>query len=730
MIQTNKAVLAVTLGEFRSINSKNVFKDVMCNRAIEVGFKPGEPELISWAENYDALNILFTKSNIPDDVVIAFEYRAPVGGRVDCMLFGKGKDGKKNVVLIELKAWEKVKLSYNNTLIETFTGGRLQDVDHPSVQAERYHTHFTNFINIFNNGNTCLTSIAYCYNYSKKDSNAIYHPNFEEVLKDYPLFVKEDKEQLATMLYKLLCKGQGADIYDALISAKPMPTDKLIDAAADIIIDKDNFYLFGDQNVAFKKFKSILDDTLSKNGKSVIVIKGGPGTGKTVLALKMLSYVAKMGKIPFFTTRSTALRDQLREKVKDVKKVNGKDASDLIGTIFDFRPSQFNESAIDLLLVDEAHRVAEKANDQTDGNYTVNVECEGEGNVHSPLSQTLSLIYCSKVTVFFIDDKQATESSEIGASDKILKIAKNYSSSIKSDLAKFEKEQRKREQDYPIERKKLDEEKSRLDKNADSLSQEELAKLYQAWDKKDRKLEREIKWKYGVQHVRSTTNEVHCEDYTLETQCRCLGGDKFVAWLDEVLYKAPQSINLYLKKDDFNFKIFDNPSDLYDRIKQLNDPSHNITARLCAGWCWPWVDKQVDRQTGDLKKEVQIGDFCMPWETKQAPRQEPYKSMYAPDTNSWASHPMGINQVGCVYTAQGFEFDYVGVILGPDIEYDAEHDCLRCIPKNNKKNRVSEKNGDTLIRNIYRVLMSRGKYGCYIYCCDPKVSEYFKRFMA
>jgi DUF2075 family protein len=119
----------------------------------------------------------------------------------------------------------------------------------------------------------------------------------------------------------------------------------------------------------------------------------------------------------------------------------------------------------------------------------------------------------------------------------------------------------------------------------------------------------------------------------------------------------------------------------------------------------------------------------MPWETKKAPTQEPYKSMYAPTTNSWASHPMGINQVGCVYTAQGFEFDYVGVILGPDIEYDASHDRLRCIPKNNKKNRVSEKNGDILIRNIYRVLMSRGKYGCYIYCCDPKVADYFKRFM-
>lgn len=729
MKQTNKAVLVLTLGEFKNIGGKNVFADEMRNRAMEIGLNPGDSEKTSWAENYDALNILFSKSNLPDDVVVAFEYRAPVGGRVDCMLFGKGKDGKNNVVLFELKGWKDAKLSYNNTLIETFTGGRLQDVEHPSVQAERYHTHFTNFVSVLNNGDTCLTSIAYCYNYSKKDNNAFYHPNFEAVLKDYPLFVKEDKEQLAAMLYELLCKGQGANNYDAFISAKLMPTDKLIDAAADIIIDNDNFYLFGDQNVAFKKFKSILDDTLSKNGKSVIVIKGGPGTGKTVLALKMLSYVAKMGKIPFFTTRSTALRDQLRDKVKNVKRVNGKDASDLIGTIFDFRPSQFNESAIDLLLVDEAHRVAEKANDQSDGNYTVNVDCEGEGSVHSPLSQTLSLIYCSKVTVFFIDDKQATESSEIGASDKILNIARNYSSSIKNDIAKFEKEQRKREQDYPIKRKQLDEEKSRLDVNADNLSQEELTKLYRDWDKNNRKLEREIKWKYGVQHVRSTTNEVHCEDYTLETQCRCLGGDKFVAWLDEVLYKAPQNITLFLKKDDFNFKIFDNPNNLYSQIKSLNDPTKNITARLCAGWCWPWVDKQVDRQTGDLKKEIQIGDFCMPWETKQAPTKEPYKSMYAPDTNSWASHPMGINQVGCVYTAQGFEFDYVGVILGPDIEYDAVRDCLRCIPKKNKKNKVSEKNGDTLIRNIYRVLMSRGKYGCYIYCCDPKVADYFKRFM-
>lgn len=683
MIQTNKAVLAVTFGEFKSIGEKNVFKDEMRKRALEVGFNPGDSERTSWGENYEALKILFNKSNLPDDIVIAFEYRAPVGGRVDCMLFGKGKDGKNNVVLFELKGWRDAKLSYNNTLIETFTGGRLQDVDHPSEQAERYYLHFTNYIELLCSDDYHLTSIAYCYNYVRSEkNNALYHKSFDEVMSNHPLFNSEDRDRLADLLSNLLGCGSGKEIYVAISSCHEKPTEKLISAAADLVVDKDRFYLLGDQNVAFKKFNSILIDTLNNDGKSVIVIKGGPGTGKTVLALKMLSQVAKMSKTPVFTTRSTALRDELRRALTGLR------VKDLIRDIYDFRPYNYCENEIDVLIVDEAHRVPESANTYRDKGKYYNGDGDGY-EVYNPLSQITSLIYCSKVTVFFIDDKQATKSRELGESQKIARIAENYSQQILSEIEAF-------------------------------------------------KVGRNGYRSVCLNYVNSTyKNKLIVKTLPLETQFRCIGGAKFVAWLDEVLYKNAENVKLKLTKSDlgnYDFRIFNDPSKLYDLIKSLNVPAKKQTARLCAGWCWPW-GVETDGN-GDLKKEVDLMpfgySFAMPWETQKGIKglRKEYKGgRYAPDTNSWPSHPMGVNQIGCIYTAQGFEFDYVGVIIGPDLIYDVKTDCLKCVRERNEEREMTDITANVLIRNIYRVLMSRGKYGCYIYCCDPKVSDYFKRFM-
>ena len=103
----------------------------------------------------------------------------------------------------------------------------------------------------------------------------------------------------------------------------------------------------------------------------------------------------------------------------------------------------------------------------------------------------------------------------------------------------------------------------------------------------------------------------------------------------------------------------------------------------------------------------------MPWETLTRPRM-PYRDMYASSADTWALEPAGINQIGCVFSIQGLEIDYIGVIIGPDLVYNSENDCLKAVP-------------DMYVKNIYRVLMCRGKKGCYIYSCDPEVSSYFRR---
>lgn len=727
MIEQNKAVYAETIDVFIDDVSKNFFVEKMVNNSEKNGFYPGDSEINSWKENGNALSSLFKEAELPNNVVVAFEYQAPVGGRVDCILFGQDSDKKNNVLLIELKGWKKAVLSYDNKLINTFTGGTNKDVLHPSHQAEQYLRQFTDFIELFSNKNYHIRSIAYCYNYVENDNSPVLlNDSFDSVRKDSHLFLKNDYSNLAKALKSFFSNGKGQDIINELTRYQPFPTGKLLDSAANIIIDKDNFHLYGDQSVTYDKILYVVKDSLTNKKKSVIVVKGGPGTGKTLIALKLIAALAKLKKSTMYATRSTALRDDLRRALSATA-IHGKNASNLIQDIYMFRPSQYYENQLDILFVDEAHRVARSANADKTGRYPVAVEHDGDGNPYCPISQTSSLIYCAKVTVFFIDDHQAVQSSEIGNSEKIIKTAERYQEQIIEELRQFKTQQAKKR----VKREKYISEKTTIENNM-QLSETELKKLDRLSENLS-KIERELNWNESIQNIKvKYTGTVHVESIELKTQFRCSRGDKFIAWIDEVLYKKPKDIHIRLKKEDFDFQIYDNPQDLFNKIQQQNQLD-NKTARLCAGWCWPWSNKQIDPDTGDLKKEVVIGEFKMPWETRkgQCPRIEPYKSSYAPDTNSWMSHPMGINQIGCIHTAQGFEFDYVGVIIGPDMVYDKDNDCLKCLRENNTEGHrhMNAENENILIRNIYRVLMSRGKLGCYIFSCDPAVSKYLKRFM-
>lgn len=693
------------------------------------------PEVVSWRENATIISKLLNMAKLPkpNEVYIAFEYAAPVGGRVDCMFFGKGNNGKKNVIIIELKQWGnqvEVYSAYGKNWVDVFVGGSNKSVEHPSEQAENYETHFRNFISLFDQEDYSLSSLAYCYNYdSKGKKEGLFDEMFSQQLQTTPLYTKDTTENLAQYLHDMLCDGEGETIAEALSNAERKPTKALIDAASNLMMDpNDNtFVLLGEQNDTYKKFWGILKKTLQSKEKSVIIIKGGPGTGKTVIALKILSELYKDAQShgkdcnAYYATRSTALTKQLAEALQigngDFEKVGG--AQDLIQKTYLFRPACFKESQIDVLLVDEAHRVQAKSNDQTDG--TLKKMLGEEESVYCPLNQTLSLIYCAKVTVFFIDDQQAVKNQEIGNSNVIEILAKNYQEEYNKQIEAFKEEY-------------YNKIKPRAERKIKKLTEESVTNPEKVKIKKYKDAERALTRIKGLEHM--TTEplpKVNVYTYELTTQFRCVGADRFVKWVDYVLFNEKNNEEIMkLDQEDFDFQIIDTPQELEQKIRNLNlqDSEPKQTARLIAGWCWDW-GKETD-ENGDLKKEVQIGDWAMPWETqKNIKLSKENKKKYARSADFWARDPQGINQVGCIYSAQGFEFDYVGVILGPDIQYDSEKDCLVCLPSLNKERNLSNNNPNAklLIRNIYRVLLTRGRKGCYMYSCDPGVSRYFKRFM-
>jgi DUF2075 family protein len=159
---------------------------------------------------------------------------------------------------------------------------------------------------------------------------------------------------------------------------------------------------------------------------------------------------------------------------------------------------------------------------------------------------------------------------------------------------------------------------------------------------------------------------------------------------------------------------------LRDRIFRLNRPSNR--ARILAGYCWEWPTKEKNNPD---YHDIKIGDFGMSWNLQKS-------TTFAIDEDS-------VHQAGCIHTAQGLEFDYVGVIIGNDLRYEngrvitdytarAKSDkSLHGIKKMAKEDPLkARKLADEIIRNTYRTLLTRGMKGCYVYCTDEGLREYLK----
>ena len=680
----------------------------------------GDPELNSWIHNAPEIQNLLILANAPSDTYVSFEYRVPHGcSRIDCMLYGKGNDACNNVIHIELKQWGNKTVSemYSTGVfqVEALTGRHFQPVPHPSQQVANYQQYLTDYVEAFQN--KCkLSGLAYCYNYNSNDTpNDLYSNHYRTILDKYPLYSGNQITELAGHLNKLLCLGQGLQIFNNVQDSPIRPSKNLMDAAANMFKGITEFSLLQDQLVASETIFGEVEKTIGNNNKTVIIVKGGPGTGKTVIALHILAQLAQEGRHSncFFTTRSKALRNNLKLKLKDVQVKNNLagNAANLVRNIFDFKPYHYRENELDVLLVDEAHRISKSSNFRTDKKYETTY-----------LSQVMSLIYCSKVCVFFIDDNQAITNAEIGSSSMIREAAEHYAERLESEKTLFLDKLSKAKERLKV----LQERKKVLLSQQDTMSPDLFIHTLNKFEEKIHKKEDEIAKERSINDVQSTfSGQIKVIDFELKSQFRCNGSENYLDWLDETLYRSFDRIQTGFDKNEYDFRIFDSPHDLYAAIKALDQPfsQKKQTARLAAGYCWDWKGELTSQ--GDLEKEVVIGDFKMPWETL-TPARSPYREKYASSADTWAIEPEGINQIGCVFSIQGLEIDYIGVIIGPDLMYDSEMDCLKAVPGVTHNMNPGD-DPDRFVKNIYRVLMSRGKKGCYVYCCDRKVAEFLAR---
>ena len=651
-MNTRRVVYNESQNQFIQDVDSYAFLGKMMAKANDLDLKVSSSEQVSWINNAPKIKELLQESGIKDSYV-TFEYLVPYrNSRIDCMIYGSDASDYGNVVHIELKQWSNNSVKPDNVdanfhvkedgiddedenyKVHALTGGSYELKPHPSQQVRGYDNYLTGFIEVLSTKEIGIKGMAYCYNYyrhppRKNTPTVLYDDKYQNLLKEYRTYSKDELREIANEIKEKLCHGNGFSVFNKMMTSSIRNSKKLLEAASKMV-EEGNYEYFSliDEQITAKN--SIMDaiKKMERKKKSVIIVKGGPGTGKTVIALSILAELASDKKKQYnihYATKSKPLLEGVRHQLKP-------DARPLFSNVLQFIPANFNSNDLDVLLVDEAHRITLSPNHQ----YT-----KPENRTNMTMVDTL--INCAKVTVFFIDDKQAIRSQEIGSTAMIRNAASNFGASI-----------------YETE---------------------------------------------------------------LYSQFRCNGSDNYLNWLDQIMYN--KQITSHFKSEEFDFKIFDNPQDLYDAIKEQND-KESQTARLCAGFCWPWSDKTDEN--GDLLKEVKIGSFAMPWETKDTikPRPKGYVQWY-----EWAYKPEGIKQVGCIYTAQGFEFDYIGVIVGKDLRYDKETGVLYTDITATKDPTLkrSKEGFDDYVRNIYRVLMSRGMKGCYVYFCDNDVAEYFQQMM-
>jgi len=609
------------------------FTDVRSNKLVDImktnfketsGMHIGESEYHSWSVTGDKIKNLIESSNL-SNVYVSFEYQVPyTSKRIDCLLFGKNINDQGIVVHIELKQWEKVEaLDIEGNFVETYIGGSTKTVPHPSQQVEGYHDYMFGFIEVFEENSLDLVGCSYCPNYRKNIGEGLFNPIYTKILERYPVYTHEDVERLSRRLKELLAKGDGFEIFNKFMQSPVKPSKKLLESASKIVSNSSDFSLLNDQIFAKNAILDKIKKAEKSNEKNVVIVKGGPGTGKTVIALNILAEMASKGKSVFFSSKSKPLIEAIRHKVDQ------KNAKLLFQNLTPFIPARIKENQIDILIVDEAHRIGKTSNNQ----YT-------RPSDRTDMPQIEQLIRCAKTSIFFIDDKQVIRFLEVGNTELIKDAAKKYGCVVK--------------------------------------------------------------------------------EVELVSQFRCGGSENYLDWLESVLGHSDRKILFNSKKENFDFQILDSPEKLYEMIKQ-KDGEVGKSARLTAGFCWDW-SKTLDFN-GELVKDVRIGDFAMPWETHDKIRPPMgYVRWY-----EWAYKPEGIKQIGCIYTAQGFEFDYIGVIVGPDLKYDKEHDCLVGDPEGTRDPVLQRSTGrfDEYVKNIYRVLMSRGLKGCYVYFVDKDTEKYF-----
>lgn len=606
---------------------EDVLSGVIAER-VETAFenrlhRPSASERLSWRNSMQYMHMVLGIEAIPADCGVAIEFGVPyTNSRIDFLLTGYQSSGRDAAVIVELKQWQSVEaVTGKNGVVRTRFQHGCAEVPHPSYQAWSYAWMLEAYNEAVREVEMELAPCAYLHNYIDPEGyDPLRDPSYIEYLELAPTFSQRDAEKLRAFICHHIDRGDDGKILYKIEAGRLRPSKSLQDALASMLKGNREFVMIDDQKTVYEQAVFLARRARYTGEKHVMIVRGGPGTGKSVVAVNMLVNLTRDGMVAKYVTKNSAPRHVYSHLLR-----GGDNTKAHIDNLF-VGPSKFylhDGDPIDALVVDEAHRLNEKS-------------------IYDPAgeNQVKEIIEAARFSVFFIDEEQRVTMKDVGRV-------------------------------------------------------------------------RDIK---GFAEAAGAT--VHEAD--LLSQFRCNGSEGYLTWLDDVL--GIRSAAEPVTDLDYDFRVFDDPVEMHAAIEARNLRGNK--ARVVAGYCWNW-DKAERANPNHHDVVIESYGYARSWNLGS--------------TVTWAIDEGSVDQVGCIHTCQGLEFDYVGVIVGDDMTCSD----ARVVTDFTKRARTDKalygikklaaddperaaRIADELIRNTYRVLMTRGMRGCYVFCTDSVLADHLR----
>lgn len=585
----------------------------------EFGYHPSKAEVRSWERSLGVLVADLEDAGL-DAAEVLIEYRLPLTSkRADVIVCGRHpKTGESSYVVVELKQWTKASMVAGTDDVVNLDG--VGERLHPVDQVEKYCTHIADFMATLNGSTQQLAGVAYLHNATDDDIRTLWNRPQSTTGR---MFTSQRRGEFVDFLRSRLAEASGAEAADQLLNSAVRPSKQLMSLAAEEVQHREQFVLLDEQQVAYSQVLRAVQDAARSNTKRVVAIVGGPGSGKSVIALSLLGELYRQGRTAVHATGSSAF-------TKTLRKVAGA-RSPRVQKLFTYYNNFINSEPNDLevLICDEAHRIRETSTNR----FTRAINRTGRPQVEE-------LIDAARTPVFLLDEHQVVKPSERGS----------------------------------------------------------------------------------VEEIKQAARKMGCEFELIELdgQFRCGGSSAYDHWVRRLLELEPGGPIEWEGDETFEVSVDEAPSVVEDKLQQMLGEGYS--ARIVAGYCWRWSNPETGQP---LATDIVIGDWKRPWNNPKSTRHGD-----APGRELWATDPAGFRQIGCVYTAQGFEYDYGAVIFGPDLVWRNDRWVAR--PEYNFDNQVKKADHasfDRAIRNTYKVLLTRGMRGMRIYSTDPETQELLRALM-